>query len=85
MHLTNYSINKSNKHGVKADSLGDEEETTESKWSLRALRKVLKAHGVNDEKLFIKIKDIIVKTVISCETSLNSSFESNVPNKNNCF
>ena len=51
VHLTNYSINKLNKSGVKANSLNsnsDEVETSGSKWSLNALKKVLRAHGVNE-------------------------------------
>jgi hypothetical protein len=85
VHLTNYSINKSNKTGVRVDTNVNDGETSENKWSLMALKKCLRAHKVNDDKLFNKIKDILIKTVISCETTLNASFEANVPYKNNCF
>jgi tubulin polyglutamylase TTLL5 len=88
VHLTNYSINKLNKSGVKANSLNsnsDEVETSGSKWSLNALKKVLRAHGVNEQKLFARIKDIIIKTVIACEPALNQAFDQNVPFKSNCF
>ena len=90
IHLTNYSINKKNKSGINISNLNahfddSDVETSGSKWSLRALKKVLVAHGVNENKLFKRIKDIIVKTVISCEPALNSAFEVHVPYKNNCF
>lgn len=73
VHLTNYSINKTNKNGIKASKVhdDDDEEKSDSKWSLKLLKKVLRAHGVNDSKLFNKIKDIIIKTIISCEPILN--------------
>lgn len=56
-----------------------------SKWSIRGFRKVLRANGIDDKQLFSKIKDIIIKTFISVEPILNSAFQMNVPNRNNCF
>jgi uncharacterized membrane protein len=67
------------------NNFGEEFETSGSKWSLRALKTVLKAHKVDCKKLFKQIKDVICKTVISCESVLNSAFEAHVPFKNNCF
>ena len=40
---------------------------------------------MNDEKLFAKIKDIIVKTIISSEPVLNNAFDMHVPFRSNCF
>ena len=40
---------------------------------------------MNDEKLFGKIKDIIVKTIISSEPVLNNAFDMHVPFRSNCF
>jgi len=74
VHLTNYSINKYNKGGINMGKSGDEE-SSGSKWSLRALKKVLRAHGVNETKLFAKIKDIVVKTFISVDAALNQAFD----------
>jgi hypothetical protein len=84
VHLTNYSINK---HNNKCLIAGHEmaEEADGIKWSFKAWKQVLKAHQVNDEKLFSKIKDIVVKTIISCEPNLNSAFEMYVPHRSNCF
>ena len=46
---------------------------------------MLKEHKVNDERVFNKIRDIIVKTIISCEPSMVHAFEMNVPYHSNCF
>ena len=46
---------------------------------------MLREHNVNDEKLFAKIKDIIVKTIISSEPVLNNAFDMHVPFRSNCF
>ena len=46
---------------------------------------MLREHNVNDEKLFVKIKDIIVKTIISSEPVLNNAFDMHVPFRSNCF
>ena len=84
VHLTNYSINKHNKNGVIA---GHEmaEEADGTKWSFKAFRAVLRQHKVNDDKIFAKIKDIIIKTVIACEGTLKQAFETFVPHRKNCF
>lgn len=41
--------------------------------------------GINEEQLFGKIEDIIIKTIISAEPILNNAFEMFVPYRNNCF
>ena len=63
----------------------EKDEAYGNKWSLRGLRKVLREHHVNDDKLFVKIKDIIIKTIISSEPVLNNAFEMHVPFRSNCF
>lgn len=63
VHLTNYSINKNNQNfdfQVSAQN-----ETTGSKWSLSALRKYFNENNIDYDKLFVQIKDIVVKSVIS--------------------
>ena len=84
IHLTNYSINKNNQHGSIAQNTA-EGEACGTKWSFRALRQVLKKHQVNDERLFSRIKDIVIKTIISTEPILNNAFKMHVPHRNNCF
>lgn len=49
-HLTNYSLNKLNKKGFKHGSADDE--ISGSKWSLKALRKVLRSNGIDDQVIF---------------------------------
>jgi len=84
VHLTNYSINKNNKKGSIAVHEA-EGEACGSKWSFKALRQVLREHKVNDEKLFARIKDIVIKTIISSEPILFNAFQMHVPHRNNCF
>jgi len=56
-----------------------------SKWSISGLRKVLRANDVDDNLIFSRIKDIIVKTFMSVENEMASNFLNTVPHKNNCF
>lgn len=84
VHLTNYSINKKNQHGSIAAHTA-EGEAYGSKWSLKALKQVLREHNVNDERLFGRIKDIVIKTIISTEPVLHNAFQMHVPHRNNCF
>ena len=84
VHLTNHSINKKNKQGAVA-AHEQEFEACGSKWSFRGLRQVLREHKINDEKLFQRIKELIVKTIISSEPVLNNAFQMHVPFRNNCF
>lgn len=46
---------------------------------------MLREHNVNDERLFGRIKDIIIKTIISSEPVLLNAFQMHVPHRNNCF
>lgn len=41
--------------------------------------------GIDAENIFNKIKDIIIKTIISAEPILNNAFEMFVPYSTNCF
>jgi len=56
-----------------------------SKWSISGLRKVLRANNVDDNLIFSRIKDIIVKTFMSVENEMVSNFILTVPHKSNCF
>lgn len=64
---------------------GKEDEFNGSKWSITSLRKVLRANDIDDNLLFNKIKDIIIKTFISIEPELKREFFQQVPFRNNCF
>jgi len=85
MHLTNYSINKFNKKAFVQTNGGDIDGNTGSKWTFAALRKQLGAMGVDGEKLFKRIEDIVIKTIVSAEPILNNACEMFVPFRQNCF
>lgn len=69
MHLTNYSINKKN---VGANAPGDKNKFEINdgegyKWSITALKKVMKQYNIDDKAIWKSIEDIVVKTLISAE------------------
>ena len=82
-HLTNYSLNKLNKKGFKQGSADDE--LSGSKWSLKALRKVLRSNGIDDKAVFQKIYDVINKTFLSVDPVLRQAHAQYVQGKSNCF
>ena len=76
IHLTNYSVNKT--HARYS--------TAECKWTLTQLKSHLVTHhNIEFAPLWAKIKDIIIKTVISIENTVNSAVEMYVPHRGNCF
>jgi hypothetical protein len=84
-HLTNYSVNKKNTEFVKSEK--ENEEYFGSKWSLSALKDFLSFNIGKEETsdLFARIDDLIVKTILSGENILHSSFLQNVPYNNACY
>lgn len=83
MHLTNYAVNKYSENfeqntDASVDNRG-------SKWSLSALRSLFAQKGLDDTQLFEKIKDLIVKSIISVENCIVKSLEASVPYRSNCF
>ena len=83
MHLTNYSINKKNAAFQKnSDGISDGEG---SKWSITALKKMMRHLGIDDKTIWKSIEDIIIKTIISAEPQINAAFDQYVPSSNNCF
>ena len=46
---------------------GEDDGVSGNKWSFTGLRKKYKELGIDSDKIFNKINDIIIKTVISCE------------------
>lgn len=65
MHLTNFSVNKKNLNFVMNED--NEDDRSSSKWSLTNLRKALQEQGVDDTKIWAKIEDICIKTVLAAE------------------
>lgn len=64
MHLTNYSVNKKN---AEYQANADETACQGHKWALKALWSYLSQKGVNSDAIWEKIKDAVVKTIISSE------------------
>ena len=46
---------------------------------------MLRANNIDDNTIFKKIQDIIIKTFISAEGIMNSAFQMHVPYRGNCF
>lgn len=61
MHLTNFSINKTNKEYKSND---DENACIGHKWSLKALWAYLQKKGINTDKIWENITDLVIKTII---------------------
>ena len=68
MHLTNYSINKKNA-AYQHNQDGSEGEG--SKWSLTALRKLMREQGIDDKAIWKSIEDIVIKTILAGEPQMN--------------
>ncbi|XP_033108260.1 tubulin polyglutamylase TTLL4-like [Anneissia japonica] len=75
MHLTNYSINKNN-----SDFTPNEDHTAceGHKWTLKALWGYMKRMGIDTKAIWDNIKDLVVKTIISGESSITSMTKANV-------
>jgi len=82
-HLTNYSVNKKNEKFISnkradADDVGQ-------KWSLSALNKYLDKHKVDTEQVWARIYDLIIRTFIACEPSLQQAYKKTAVCRTNCF
>ncbi|KAF8570907.1 hypothetical protein P879_01143 [Paragonimus westermani] len=63
VHLTNYSVNKHNNH--------TETGVTDHKWKLETLWRYLLNRGINVEGLWLQLKDIVFKTLVSVTNSIS--------------
>mmetsp|Transcript_9081 Transcript_9081/g.33510 ORF Transcript_9081/g.33510 Transcript_9081/m.33510 type:complete len:717 (-) Transcript_9081:877-3027(-) len=84
IHLTNYSINKNSK---KFDRNEDEaHDMAGSKWSIKALKRYFQQEGIDDRRLWKKVSELVVKTMIAVESNINSLVKRHVLTKNNpCY
>ena len=82
-HLTNWSVNKHSENFIKNEKA--EKDGEGSKWSFTALRKYFIENGIDYDGIFGKIKDIIIKTLISAEPLMLNSLNRSPEHKNNCF
>lgn len=70
IHLTNYSVNKKNDEYIKNTGTKVEAEAQDdsaSKWNLAQLAKYFEKCGINYQAVLHRIKDVIIKTLISVE------------------
>ena len=79
IHLTNTAINHDNKKYVFPQDVNDE---NANKWNLNTYNKYLKKQNIDVDLLFDKIKDVIIKAVISGQRKIiNITSELNVANQ----
>ncbi|XXQ39114.1 Tubulin--tyrosine ligase-like protein 5 [Plasmodiophora brassicae] len=83
VHLTNYSINKNSAAFIRNHDANDDDGG--HKWSLTALRRHLRARGLNDRSVFNDIHQIILKTIVSIEDQVNAAVHKNVGARDSCF
>jgi len=62
IHLTNYAVNKENDKYQKNDDASKE---MGSKWSIKTLKKYFRENKMDWNKVWDKIKDIIIKVILS--------------------
>ncbi|XP_076232871.1 tubulin monoglutamylase TTLL4 [Calliopsis andreniformis] len=82
MHLTNTSVNKQNPEYVMNDGINS---FKGHKWSFGSLWSYLKEEGVDEAKLWSRIKDIVVKTLIATESSMHSAVSKNLTSNYTCY
>lgn len=83
VHLTNWSVNKESENFVKNTNTHKDDEG--SKWSLTALRRKYQEMGIDSETLWKKIRDIIIKTIISVEPHMLEGLNRTAEHRNNCY
>ena len=90
IHLTNYSVNKKSEDYVKAGGAnkGDAEaagEDNASKWNLAQLKQHFDKNGISYAAVMHRIKDVIIKTLISVEPHIVSTTSRCTKHRNVCF
>uniref|UniRef100_A0A8C5PQG0 Tubulin--tyrosine ligase-like protein 5 n=1 Tax=Leptobrachium leishanense TaxID=445787 RepID=A0A8C5PQG0_9ANUR len=83
IHLTNYSVNKKSEDYVSCDE--PEVEDYGNQWSMSAMLRYLKQDGVDTAALMFQIEDLVIKSVLSAESSVAAAYRSLVAHRGNCF
>lgn len=81
-HLTNYSINKNSASYLANE---DSEVRQGHKWTLKSLWRHFDELGIDHSAIWEKIKDLIVKTIISAENQMATLFQQNVTSRYSCY
>lgn len=82
MHLTNYSINKLSTNYDKND---DANACKGMKWTIKSLWSYLQKKGINTERLWGALRNLVLRTVLAGEGPINGMIKSNLQNKYNSF
>ena len=87
--MTNYSINKKSDDYIKnsggADQNGQAGGDLASKWNLAQLKLHFDKIGVNYNTVMHRIKDVIIKTLISVEPHIVATYSRCTKHRNVCF
>jgi len=83
MHLTNYSVNRKSAK-FKKNTNADEDDVG-SKWSLRGLKRYFLRQGMDWDGTWARIKDCVIKTMLSCEAVVTSKITMFVKHRGSCF
>jgi len=82
IHLTNFSINKESEKFVNNSN---PEEPEGSKWTLTSLWNYLKKIGIEREPIWNKIKDIVIKSILSAYDYLKTGFKEDISSMYSCY
>ncbi|CAG9857800.1 unnamed protein product [Phyllotreta striolata] len=82
MHLTNYSINKlSSQYTANEDFNSCEGH----KWTITKLLEVLETQNVDTKSLWRNLQQLVIKTLIACESPIVQLCEENMLSRYNCY
>lgn len=84
-HLTNFSINKNAQNYKKASGADEGEEENSSKWTIKQLATAFNSMGIEFDPIWAKVKDLIIKTVISVEPILANNLSRAANGRRLCF
>lgn len=82
MHLTNYSINKlSSQYTANEDANACQGH----KWTLSKLWEYLDKRGIDTKYIWKCLQELVIKTIISGESSISQLCNENINNRYNCY
>ncbi|KAK2711574.1 tubulin monoglutamylase TTLL4-like isoform X2 [Artemia franciscana] len=82
IHLTNYSINKHCDQYIHNEDAGA---CKGSKWTLKSLWNYLRNEGADVDELLMRIRDLVIKTVVSGEGVVNRLCNENLKSTYQCY
>ncbi|XP_056634232.1 tubulin monoglutamylase TTLL4-like isoform X2 [Diorhabda sublineata] len=82
MHLTNYSINKfSSQYTANEDA----NSCQGHKWTISKLMEYLQDYNVDTKALWKNLQQLVIKTIIACESPVVELCEENINSRYNCY